>query len=36
MNAKNIKEILISYLKATNHEMRIYQEKALAARSAIL
>ena len=29
MNAKNIKEILISYLKATNHEMRIYQEKSI-------
>ena len=29
MNAKSIKEILISYLKATNHEMRIYQEKSI-------
>lgn len=29
MNAKEIREILISYLKATNGEIRIYQEKSI-------
>lgn len=29
MNAKNIREILISYLKATNGEIRIYKEKSI-------
>lgn len=29
MNAKRIRDILISYLKASNQEMRIYQEKSI-------
>ena len=29
MNDKAIRDILIAYLQATNHEIRIYQEKAL-------
>lgn len=34
MNAQEIKNILIAYLKATSHEIRIYQEKASATRCA--
>ena len=29
MNAREIKNILIAYLKATNREIRIYQEKSI-------
>lgn len=29
MNAQEIKNILIAYLKATSHEIRIYQEKSI-------
>ena len=29
MNAQEIKNILIAYLKAANHEIRIYQEKSI-------
>lgn len=29
MNAKDIKRILIAYLKATSREVRIYQEKSI-------
>ena len=31
MNDKSIREILISWLQATNHEIRIYQEKSIGA-----
>ena len=31
MNDKAIRAILISYLQATNHEIRIYQEKNIGA-----
>ena len=29
MNDKAIRDILIAYLQATNHEIRIYQEKSI-------
>lgn len=29
MNDKAIRNILIAYLKASNHEIRIYQEKSI-------
>lgn len=31
MDDKSIREILISWLQATNHEIRIYQEKSIGA-----
>lgn len=31
MNDKAIRDVLIAYLQATNHEIRIYQEKSIAA-----
>lgn len=35
MNDKSIREILISWLQATNHEIRIYQERASVHRFAM-
>ena len=32
MNDKAIRNILIAYLKASNHEIRIYQEKSIQQR----
>ena len=31
MNDKAIRDILIAWLQATNHEIRIYQEKSIGA-----
>ena len=33
MNDKAIRNILIAYLKASNHEIRIYQEKSISSAS---